>query len=142
MNRCKLTECLGKARCATCLAMDAAYPPTITAAMRDVAAERRRQIEAEGWTTEHDDEHATGAMAAAAACYALSASAPCAENDFWRGMRMDAARSVWPWDHEWWKPKSQRQDLVRAAALLVAEIERIDRAEADAGNEALAARAA
>lgn len=25
-NRCKLTECLGRARCKTCLAMDAAYP--------------------------------------------------------------------------------------------------------------------
>lgn len=25
-NRCKLTECQGKLRCATCLAMDARYP--------------------------------------------------------------------------------------------------------------------
>ena len=27
MNRCKVIECLGKPRCATCLAMDADYPP-------------------------------------------------------------------------------------------------------------------
>jgi hypothetical protein len=39
VNRCKLTECLGKPRCKTCLAMDAAYP---TAAPADVAALQAR----------------------------------------------------------------------------------------------------
>jgi hypothetical protein len=27
----------------------------------------------------------------------------------------------------WWKPKDRRRDLVRAAALIIAEIERLDR---------------
>ncbi|PXB75626.1 hypothetical protein CW299_41965, partial [Pseudomonas aeruginosa] len=36
----------------------------------DVQAERRRQVEAEGWTPKHDDEHADGQMAQAAGCYA------------------------------------------------------------------------
>lgn len=31
----------------------------------DVLAERRRQIEAEGWTDEHDDAHEVGELAAA-----------------------------------------------------------------------------
>lgn len=35
----------------------------------------------------------------------------------------------WPrsWSRAWWKPKNPRRDLVRAAALLIAEIERLDR---------------
>ncbi|MCT5529908.1 hypothetical protein LZL70_30340, partial [Pseudomonas aeruginosa] len=45
----------------------------------DVQAERRRQVEAEGWTPEHDDEHSHGQMARAAACYALAGSS--APND-------------------------------------------------------------
>ena len=31
------------------------------------------------------------------------------------------------WDSEWWKPKDRRRDLIRAGALIVAEIERLDR---------------
>lgn len=33
----------------------------------------------------------------------------------------------WPWADEWWKPKDRRADLVRAGALILAEIDRIDR---------------
>lgn len=39
----------------------------ISKAAEDVIAERCRQVEAEGWTTEHDDTHPNGAMADAAA---------------------------------------------------------------------------
>lgn len=85
-------------------------------AVLDVAAERRRQIEAEGWTPEHDDEHGAGEMAAAAACYALNAA----------GCGCEVARN-WPWDRSWWKPSTARRDLVKAAALILAEIERLDR---------------
>ena len=86
-------------------------------AERDVIAERRRQVSVEGWSAEHDDQHAKGEMAAAAANYALNASD-------WRGQRV---LSTWPWDYDWWKPKDRRRDLVRAAALIIAEIERLDR---------------
>lgn len=34
----------------------------MTAALSDVIAERRRQIDAEGWSTEHDDEHLPGEL--------------------------------------------------------------------------------
>ena len=85
-------------------------------AVLDVAAERRRQIEAEGWTPEHDDEHGAGEMAAAAACYALNAA----------GCGCEVARN-WPWDRSWWKPSTARRDLVKAGALILAEIERLDR---------------
>ena len=36
-------------------------------------------------------------------------------------------RRWWPWSLDWWKPKDPRRDLVRAGALIVAEIERLDR---------------
>ena len=41
---------------------------------------------------------------------------------------------LWPWDAEWFKPSSSRRDLVKAAALLLAEIERDDRAASKAGG--------
>lgn len=40
-------------------------PPPIawgSDALRDVATERLRQIESEGWTPEHDDEHKAGGL--------------------------------------------------------------------------------
>lgn len=89
----------------------------------DVAAERRRQIVVEGWTPEHDDTHHTQAeMAVAAACYILNGAGsphPAPPN---------ARPTWWPWSIRWWKPKSRRRDLIRAIALLVAEVERLDRA--------------
>ncbi|EPQ5410857.1 hypothetical protein [Pseudomonas aeruginosa] len=89
----------------------------------DVQAERRRQVEAEGWTPEHDDEHSHGQIARAAACYALAGSS--APNDGTAALLVSLA---WPWDQQWWKPSTPRRDLVKACALALAEIERLDRA--------------
>ena len=51
----------------------------------DVLGERTRQIEAEGWTPEHDDEHSTGGMAFAAAAYAAHAhGGPSMSGALWR----------------------------------------------------------
>lgn len=86
-------------------------------ALEDIAAERKRQIEVEGWTPHHDDRHASGEMAEAAACYAITA-----------GTGSLFPPLQWPWSNDWWKPKDRRRDLVRAGALIVAEIERLDRA--------------
>lgn len=102
---------------------------TVRRAIKDVHIERKRQELVEGWSTEHDDEHDTGAMAAAGASYALSASSGIAENEAWRLSRENAAQSLWPWDREWWKPGDRRRMLVKAAALIIAEIERLDRKE-------------
>ena len=94
----------------------------LTKAATDVLAERNRQIKAEGWTPEHDDEHAHGEMALAASCYAEQGPAP-------YGVSYPTIPARWPWDGDWWKPKDYRSNLVRAAALLLAEIERLDRAD-------------
>ncbi len=101
----------------------AAPGKSVPQAWLDVQAERRRQIEAEGWTPEHDDAHSHGQMARAAACYALAGSS--APNDGTAALLVSLA---WPWDEQWWKPTSARRDLIKACALTLAEIERLDRA--------------
>ncbi|MBY5804125.1 hypothetical protein [Rhizobium leguminosarum] len=40
--------------------------------------------------------------------------------------------SIWPWERRFWKPTERRRDLVKAAALIIAEIERLDRASVPA----------
>ena len=44
-----------------------------TTVIEEIAAERQRQMDAEGWTLEHDDAHSKGELAQAAGVYALSA---------------------------------------------------------------------
>jgi hypothetical protein len=121
-------------------------------ALADIRAERVRQMNVEGWTEAHDDKHSRGDMAMAAACYAIKSahwgSSPLASTyeypieativgqgpgpirrHFTVGT-IDVIAMLWPWGGDWWKPKDRRRDLVRAAALIVAEIERLDRIEA------------
>lgn len=93
--------------------------------IESIAAERKRQVEVEGWTPEYDDAHTDGAMSAAATAYAFSAFTGTSYRAF-------SAEPIgfWPWNAEWWKPKTPREDLVRAGALIAAEIDRIDRLSA------------
>lgn len=97
-------------------------------ALDDIAAERKRQIDVEGWGARHDDRSG-GDLAVAAACYALPAQRLSMMVDPYATEGVSLLSSLWPWSHEWWKPKDRRRDLVRAGALIVAEIERIDRLE-------------
>ncbi len=97
----------------------------------EIAAERRRQIEGEGWTPEHDDQHAEYELSRAAAMYARHAANAHADPLY----AVIGAPEAWPWNYEWWKPKDPRRDLIRAAALLVAEIERLDRANANPSDK-------
>lgn len=91
----------------------------------EIAREREHQMQAEGWTHEHDDMHSCGELAQAAACYAHPAP---------HGVRPSTLPppKLWPWSLHWWNPKDRRRNLVRAAALIVAEIERLDRASQEA----------
>ncbi|EPN4461349.1 hypothetical protein ACT1UE_000513 [Pseudomonas aeruginosa] len=81
----------------------------------DVQAERRRQITAEGWTPEHDDLYCAAELPRAAAAYILNGA-------------NDEAPAIWPFVAKWWKPRDARSNYVRAGALILAEIERLDRA--------------
>jgi len=73
-------------------------------ALEDVAAERARQVEI-GWTSEHDDEHGVGHLANRAVVYASAGR--------YTGIL---------------EPALLRAQLVKGAAMLVAAIERVDRA--------------
>jgi hypothetical protein len=118
-----------------------------------IAAERQRQIDAEGYSHEHDDEHGHGQIAWAAACYA--APGPIYRQS-WTHRRPNApdrsGRSVmepsspwatqvtfrepWPWDYRAFKPSDDEsgipdriRELTKAGALLAAEIDRLQRAD-------------
>ena len=79
-----------------------------------ITIERQRQIDVEGWTPEHDDKYDHGEMWLAASCYM-------ALDDF------EKAPELWPWSKSWWKPKDRINNLVRAGALIAAEIDRLRR---------------
>lgn len=96
----------------------------LTQAATDVLAERERQKTVEGWTAEHDDAHSNGEIAGAAATYAVLRSQVGGIDQPGSGF----LASLWPWDGSWFKPSSPRRDLVKAGALILAEIERLDRA--------------
>lgn len=101
-----------------------------------IAAERRRQIEKEGYTLEHDQAHANEALAWAAACYAAPGAIYHVEEKATTapdGVRLYSL--VWhePWPTNWRKasatnhsPFADRiRDLERAGALIAAEIDRL-----------------
>ncbi len=94
--------------------------------IEEIHDERVRQYRREGWSAGHDDEHGNGQLARAAAAYALQASAA-TYRDGAPAIAKRQAKAAWPWDPSDFKPKDSRRDLVRAAALIVAEIERLDR---------------
>lgn len=91
------------------------------AAAQDVLAERQRQISEEGWTFEQDDQYTLGQLALGAAVYTLNSAV---DSD-----RISSHLDFWPFPMDWWKPITPRRDLVKAGALILAEIERRDRME-------------
>lgn len=120
-----------------------------------IAAERQRQISDEGWTAEHDDAHSCGEMAAAAVCYAAYAMGQpvyrktCHDH---AGMMAFSFVDPWPWEevydkrdiYGWLDPdmgliEPTEQDrrehtircLIKAGALVAAEIDRLQRIPVD-----------
>lgn len=103
-----------------------------------VLAERDRQQAAlpvgEGWSETHDDGHGAGELAAAAAYYAMAASGhasfvttgrpPVLEIAVGKGFK----QLTFPWEVQWFKPKSQQRNIEIAMALLVAHSETVARA--------------
>lgn len=105
----------------------------------EIAAERARQTEAEGHTTETDDAWTGGELARAAAVYAAQAATDKAHALGLQRKALGVAPAGWPFAAPLtpgvdapgatsWNPQTPRRDLIKAAALLVAEIERRDRA--------------
>ena len=96
-----------------------------------IAAERVRQEQQLGWTAEHDDKHIAGDLALASRGYAGHA-AGCL-----RGIDVNTTPpAAWPFEAAAWKPSSAPvKDLVKAGALIAAEIDRIYREFQKACNE-------
>jgi hypothetical protein len=90
-----------------------------------IAAERKRQVEKEGFDAGHDEQHGDDALAWAAACYA-------APGRIWvavTGSGRISFQDPWPdWDPEWDKRKKhpRLRQLVIAGAFIAAEIDRIE----------------
>lgn len=105
----------------------------ITAAAADVFAERKRQVSAKGWTPGHDDEHACDEIAAFACFYAMPPAAREWDGTS-SGYGLTFGEAMTPAD---WQPKigNRRRELVKAGALILAEIERIDRKEAKESSQ-------
>ena len=90
-----------------------------------IAEERQRQIEVEGWTKKHDAQHKDGELAKAAICYAEPTPHYREVN---RHVLFRVPNHVfWPqtWDLKWFKPTNRIRDLVKAGALIAAEIDRL-----------------
>ena len=85
-----------------------------------IANERKRQVEKEGYSLEHDDMYVNGELSKAASCYATP-------------KRGHVVPSEWPWGDEWWKPRKEDtidgriDELKKAGALIAAEIDRLNR---------------
>lgn len=90
-----------------------------------IAAERARQKLQEGFTDRHDDAHADMQLVDAARCYLAHA--------VWPEQFQLFPPGAWPWPHAWWKPSPDPiRDLVKAGALIAAEIDRRQRLAARA----------
>ena len=81
-----------------------------------ITSERKRQIEEEGWTASHDDLHRAGDLASAAICYIMHPNTR-------------YHNELWPFSLSWWKPNKRKRNLVKAGALIAAEIDKLLRSE-------------
>jgi hypothetical protein len=95
--------------------------PKMTRGMALIAGERLRQMNLEGYNAAHDDGHTEDELAYAAICYAAPERS-----------RMDIVGPLWPWRKECWKPNDRLRDLVRAGALIAAEVDRLLRLQGGA----------
>lgn len=96
----------------------------MTKAVSDVIAERQRQRE-NGRNDANDDGYINGVLALAGAAYAISGAGL---NDV--GTFRLRAKNLWPFPLKTFRPAGnadRRRDLVRGAAMIVAEIDKIDR---------------
>jgi len=93
-------------------------------ALTAIDAERRRQIEGEGFSAERDDAYAGHELDRAASSYYRRT---------WYG---ETEPKAWPWPIEWWKPRSAERDLIRAGALWRAEHDRLERLPAKTRDRA------
>lgn len=94
-----------------------------------IREERVRQLTVEGWTPEHDDEHIYGELAQASQAYCHAAIHQSihgsSDMNFLKFIPNPFPKN---WDSKWWKPSTDPiRNLVKAGALIAAEIDRLRR---------------
>lgn len=87
-----------------------------------IAAERERQMTEEGYDDNTDQDLVNGELVAAAIVYATS------PDDRQFAVAGSNVPHGWPWGHGVFKPSpdDRRRELVKAGALIAAEIDRLD----------------
>ncbi len=95
-----------------------------------IANERKRQIEIEGYTTKHDKQYENEELANAAACYAMSIR----HRTKYQSLNVETKRWFprwFPWHDKHWKPtpEDRVRELIKAGALISAEIDRLNNIE-------------
>lgn len=104
-----------------------------------IAEERHRQLAKLGWSAGHDDEHDERELARAGLAYVenyvarwwVYTNALCMSgvDNGPLTYKNEPVPESWPWDDKDWKPEDPMRDLVKAGALIAAEIDRLQRAK-------------
>lgn len=95
-----------------------------------IQAERERQVSREGFDAAHDDAHSSGEICRAAGCYLAHAEVQSMLDDPSDPISYAGGLpAFWPWKQGDWKPRDRMRNLIRAGALIAAEIDRIQRAD-------------
>lgn len=100
-----------------------------------ILIERGRQVAEEGYDAAHDERHWGGELERAVAAFALDAASYAELGPDHRGNMRALARIVYPWGEKY-RPKSRRDCLIKAGALVVAALERLAIEEGDGTHEA------
>lgn len=103
----------------------------VNPAWKAVIHERMRQVCAEWYDPDHDDEHCDGELLSACIAYAVEAA--CARDGAAHDSRI--VPMDWPWPPEFWKPGTPRRMLEKSLALGLAELERLIRTEERAASQ-------
>jgi len=98
-----------------------ANAPGASPATIDVVLERQRQQLEEGYDAAHDGQYTGSQLARAAACYALKSAG--------------LAIMYWPWPNAPIKDCGRRESLIKAGALILAQLDTLDAAEQAEGAQ-------
>ena len=100
------------------------YNQEMTQGLRDVIDERHRQKHVLNWSPEHDLGYKNHELVMAAMNYADPLAATPEHKE------TPPKAAFWPWSLDWWRPSSYRRNLIKAIALLLAELDRHDAEQA------------
>jgi hypothetical protein len=108
------------------------YPEIIPySGVRLILVERDYQYDELHYTDSHDDKHTRGELVQAAKLYISE------YQDLVDGLEpQQEAPLTWPWDEDTWHPTDNKLKLlVKAGALIAAEIDRIERKKRDEASQ-------